>query len=323
MINEMRGKINGMTFEKIEIQYPIFHTENGNFKIDESGRTVRFAERGAGYYYNRIRNTKKIEQGVKDFFSWASFTEKVRDEEWVELQKHINSAHLTLVKAGIDKPNYAVAINGEVRGVLTKNYDFLDHNLILDKIEENNLKINTWFIDQEKLVARLHVNSKDKNTGMGVSVRLINGHAGYNALSFSVVITDGEYLFSVPEHIFKALDKDKNTHVITQRNRHLSYIDDTFSNLKLLMDSAGEYKINEQLRSENAKALFRFIEREVGSFTKKQEEIMNSLERQIFTFNVVTDGYEVVQHIVKYIEVSRYKTAATNLLDELFKHYVH
>ena len=83
---------------------------------------------------------KKIKDKIKE-----EFTNLVPDEMWEQLASHINNCYDKMADAGFKKKLYALVIDNELRGITTKNFDFLDHQLIVKQIASPSLSNSHFF----------------------------------------------------------------------------------------------------------------------------------------------------------------------------------
>jgi hypothetical protein len=320
-INELKTKVGEMTFEKIKMTFPIEHYGNGYFTNVDKALVFTISPRGAAYMNTRIRNTSKVSKETKDHFSYKSFVSYARNEMWDILESHMNSAYNELVSSGWKKDLYGLIINGELRGIVTKNFDYLPHELIIDQVIDNNLSdaVYNCNIDDEKMTIFLST-KRHKEREMSIFVRIENGHTGYNSLNYRVIAANDNYFFVVPNEFFVD-DSNEENKAIEQKNRHLSKIGDTFNNLLLLLEKAGSFQLTQKLYEIEAGLTYAKIDSLVSKKTKRQIEIMSFVKNQI-NFGILKNGYDVINEITKHSLSKGYGNAVTGLVNPFMEVFI-
>jgi len=321
-LHELETKIGTMTFEKVKIEWPIEYIfGTAMFKINRF-HEAQISPRGAAYMNTRIRNSGKTSKGIHAHYSYKSFVHFAKNEMWEALAGHINSAYDKLTELGFKKKLYALVVDGVVQGIVTDNYDFLPHQDVIAQIKENALTtaVHNCRIGEEKMEILLATKGHNEQ-GMSLYIRVINGHAGYDALSYKVIATNDNYIFQLPDSLFSQVDENKEVQTIAQKNRHLSQIEETFSNLVLLFEKVGQFTVNEKLFLVSAASVINLINTLVPDKTKRQIEIMAFVESQK-RFGILKTGYDVVNTITKFGLTSGYGTSVSGLMDVFFKRFV-
>lgn len=321
---KIRKELEDLKLEKVLMQFPIKHVGSGLFEI-APGFHCTIAARGAAYMNTRIRNRKKyFNKETLDRFSWKSFTDAVKnakaaqrfgtaEHSWNAVAKHMNDCVATMQVAGIDKPIYAIIVDGELRGIPTKNFDFFDNENILEQIEENGLDdaVASWYIDEEKFEVCFRVKSA-ADRGVLVNVCLVNGHAGFDALRLIATIKNNKYNYVIPTTYID----DDVTKEFTTRNRHLGWIEQVFNSIIELLDRVGELHFIEHLKAMPAQDMVFEIMRSLTHETKQERRVMEILSwvngqvgRSLLT------GYDVFVNVSGYSSTRGYGAAVGKILD--------
>lgn len=334
-IHQMRKAIGETRLENCLMQFPINHVGNGIFEI-APGINCRIAPRGAAYMNNRIRNRKgHFSPEVLEKFSWRSFTSLAKEallekdlgnvagsnRAWDALAKHINDAKQALCDVNIDQPIHALLVNGELRGTPTKLYDFFEHEKVVDQIQKNGLanNISFWSIDAEKLRVCFTVDTIGNAHGSDtlIAVCLTNGHAGFDALKLEAEVRNNNYSYIIPGKVFEGKpegDDQENTKFV-QKNRHLSWIEQVFGNIKDMLEKTGQINFVETLKKMSAVEFLNLLANNVDQELlnqKRTEEIINWVRRQV-GISLYT-GFDVFVEITNYSNTRGYKSAVEKLL---------
>lgn len=334
-VDRIRKDLKGLKLEKVLMEFPIKHVGDGVFEI-APGTNCRIGARGAAYMNNRIRNRKgHFSKETLRFFSWRSFTSFVTNaqadqkagwsfanESWDKVAAHMNDCVTTMKNAGIDKPIYAIIVNGVLRGIPTKNFDFFDNELILKQIEENALAntISSWNIGNEKFEVCFKVKSGQQNDGVLLSVCLTNGHAGFDALKLDTILRNNQYEYVIPKNFFAdeiTEDEEKpKKDVFTQRNRHMGWIEQVFKSIMELLDRVGELNFVQSLQGMKSLAFIKEIHRSVPQEIideKRVNEIIHFVTQQAGTR--LKTGFDVFMEISNYSSTRGYSAAVDKILD--------
>ena len=331
-IENIEKDLEGLHLENPMMVFPINHLGDGLFEIAPGiNRTI--ADRGAAYMNTRIRNRKgRFDEKTLKRFSWVSFTSRVKkakmaalkgnaslaNTHWNSLASHMNECMAALKSVGVDKPVYAVCVNGELRGITTKNFDFFDNKLIIEQIRENALgdSITSWHIDQEAFDVCFKVKSKVGNDGTLISVCLTNGHAGFDALRLDTRVNNGKYAYVVPKSFFEKGDEETSEKPFVQRNRHMGWIEQVFGSLVELLERVGELNFNESLKAMTALQFIVEIHKSVSADVlseKRTAEIMTwtsgNAGKQLKT------GFDVFADICNWAGTRGYGAAVDKILN--------
>jgi hypothetical protein len=332
-LEKLKETIDNTTWEKVEIEFPISLVEGKCFKIGE-GKYFPMTPRGAAGMYNLVKSrygkqAKNANAAICERFSYKSFTVLANAAEGCDghflmsartyrdmLASHINAAHEAIAAFPIKKPIVALVYDGEIVGIVYDRYDFMSNDRVVEQVEYNGLDNNLhhWLLDEEKLDLHFRVDGTD---GFITAIRVRNGHAGYHSFNYRVLVSSKDFEYIVPKKHFGKFDSEKNYQEVSQRNRHLSRVEETFAEMKSLFEQAGELNLIERLKEIDCNRLRVMLDRLVEEPTERQDEILGWATK-FAAKGAIKNGLDLVNHVSGYMANRGYKSAVNGLLTPLF-----
>lgn len=250
ILDEIRKYFNDCNIRHIKIKAKTLKPASilGQFTAKDTygnNITFEFTEQGVGCLQWLWRG-KKINDDTKEFLSYKNFTNDIFQlntgkspiERKIGLANFINRYNKLCDNVFGDNDIVTLHLFGDknsVRGI-TRKYNFiLDHDDILDLIEENGYSNKVVWGGQNGKAMQIDLSLEDSDTRY--CIRIQNGFTGHENLSYRVV-----YKFHNYYHFESNL---------ISKNRHLKKMQNTLDNLNDIMQELSKNNLSKKLSKIN------------------------------------------------------------------------